>query len=110
MQGKEPQEWSQYFPSRLLQKRKAQFRLHLVLGVRQPSHLFLSRTYPIQSRQFIPHGAMSDTLVRVVMSALLVLPGALAIPGTSNLIPVSSRRRGVGVGFVASLAWISGTH
>ena len=68
MQGKEVQEWSQYFPLRLLQNRKEQFLLHLVLGVRQPSHLFLSRTYPIQSRQFIPHGAMLDILVRVVIA------------------------------------------
>ena len=76
-QGKEVQEWSQYFPSRLLQNRKVQFLLHLVLGVKQPSHLFLSRTYPIQSRQLIPHGAMLDILVLVVMPSISVfLPNA----------------------------------
>ena len=66
-QGKEAQEWSQYFPFLLTQNRRVHFLLHFVLGVRQPSHLFLSRTCPMQSRQFIPQGAMSDILVLVVI-------------------------------------------
>ena len=68
-QGKEAQEWSQYFPLRLVQKRKMHFLLHFVFGVRQPSHLFLSRTYPMQIRQFIPQGAMLDILVGIFITS-----------------------------------------
>lgn len=65
LQGKDKQEISQYFPLRSVQKRKMHFLLHLVFAVRQPSHLFLALTYPMHSRQFIPHGAMSDILIPV---------------------------------------------
>ncbi len=72
--GKEAQLLLQYFPLRSSQKRKVHFLLHFVLGVRQPSHLFLSRTYPMQRRQFIPHGAMSDILACVVIRYLSSRP------------------------------------
>jgi len=91
--GKDAHERSQYFPLRFSQKRKLHFLRHLVLGVRQPSHLLLSRTYPMHSRQFIPQGATSESLVCVVTKLLVCLHNEAV--HTNYILQVEGPERGI---------------
>ena len=46
--------------------RHLDFRLSLLSILRQPGHVFFSRMFPQQSRQFIPHGAIKSAGIVVV--------------------------------------------